>query len=57
MTAKNQGFPQVLKTWGALPHPTGEVFQNLMGWGLGQYMRGAWGCLKCCRKITVMKFI
>ena len=32
-----QGFPQVLRTWGG-------ALQNLMGgWGLSQYMGGAWG--------------
>ena len=43
-----QGFPQVLRTWAALP--------NLMV-GLSHYMRGAWGSLKCCWKIPMMEFI
>ena len=32
-----QGFPQVLRTWGALQNLMGE------GGGLSQYMGGAWG--------------
>ena len=44
-----QGFPQVLRTWGAL--------QNLMGGALSQSMGGASGGLKSCRKIPVKEFI
>ena len=33
------------------------ALQNLIGEDLGQYMGGAWGDLKCCRKIPVKEFI
>ena len=48
-TVTIQGFPQVLQTWGGAP-------QNLMG-GLKSKNGGAWGSLKCCRKIPLKEFI
>ena len=46
---QTQGFPQVLRTWGAL--------QNLMG-GLKPIHGGCMGRgLKCCQKIPVKEFI
>ena len=48
---KEQGFPQVFRTWGDCAPPLGEAFQNLMG-GL-KSIHGSTGGLECCRKIPV----
>ena len=48
-----QGFPQVLRTWGG----GGQGPSKFDGGDLSQYIGGAWGGLKCCRKIPVKEFM
>ena len=43
MDSNKQGFPQVLRTWGKGDFQKLCFFLGGGGWGLSQYMRGAWG--------------